>query len=130
MKNVLILALMPAIMLVVSSCGHNGKCESMDMDSMKHKRTMVAMCAVCIATAAVCSFYQTTVNEGDLLSANIEAFTEENTGVFKFPTAHAYKMTCNAEISKRKTCKVEYWDCQGSGYGCNPSKCPDHNHEL
>ena len=98
------------------------------MKNKRKKELMVA--AMCIAIFISCSFFRTAAIEDDLLSLNIEALTNEDTGTFKYPTAHAYKMTCNADLDGRKKCKVKYWDCQGSGYGCNPTKCPDHNHEL
>ncbi len=72
---------------------------------MKHKRKKRAMVAICVAMVILGGSFRitkTTATGNELFSANIEALTSEETGTFKYPTAHAYKMTCNADMGNRK----------------------------
>ena len=66
-----------------------------------------------------------------LILKNIEALTSGETpggggSSYEYPNAYPYSKRCNVETSTRRRCKVTVITCQGSGHGCNSSKCSTH----
>ena len=99
---------------------------------MKKKVIMLScIAAVAIATFVGTKAFQSNAYENGLLNQNVEALSQGDGdgdgSYFACPTCYPYFMTCNVQISRRKTCLVDIIWCEGGGEGCNPKKCPTHN---
>ena len=95
---------------------------------------LAIMAAVAVVT--VSTINANTPELSDLMSQNIEALTQDETGVGGGSADHnleryAVSGTCNVPLNDKGTrkCKVTIISCQGRGYGCTPQRCPLHNHD-